>query len=144
MENRIIEINGMKLEVDLTTARRIDTFRVGDNVKVLKKADNYNKSQIYAGMITSFDNFKDEPAITVAYVEKDYMSRPDIKFVYITADSKDYEIVLASPEEIHLSEDGIVECFEREIRKKENEASELREKLAYFKKYFMYSEEGIR
>ena len=33
-EKRIIDINGMKMEVDLRTAKRIDTFKVGDNVKV--------------------------------------------------------------------------------------------------------------
>ena len=33
-DKRIIEINGVKLEVDMTTARRIDEFRVGDTVKV--------------------------------------------------------------------------------------------------------------
>lgn len=137
MEKRIIEVNGMKLEVDLTTARRIDTFKVGDNVKILRKKDSYRDEKIFSGMITSFDNFKESPAITVAYIEKDYNSSPNIKFVYITKDTDNYEIILASPDEIHLTEDGIVEGFEREIRKKENEASELREKLDYFKKYFM-------
>ena len=39
-EKRIIDINGMKMEVDLRTAKRIDTFKVGDNVKVL--ATEYN------------------------------------------------------------------------------------------------------
>ena len=29
-----IEINGVKLEVDLRNATRIDEFKVGDNVKV--------------------------------------------------------------------------------------------------------------
>jgi hypothetical protein len=31
---RIVEIDGVKIEVDLRSAKRIDTFRVGDNVKV--------------------------------------------------------------------------------------------------------------
>lgn len=34
---RIIEIDGVKIEVDLRTAKRIDTYRVGDNVKILNK-----------------------------------------------------------------------------------------------------------
>ena len=34
-EKRIVEIDGVKIEVDLRTAKRIDTFAVGDNVKVL-------------------------------------------------------------------------------------------------------------
>ena len=36
----MVEIDGVKMEVDLRTARRIDTFAVGDNVKVLCK--DYN------------------------------------------------------------------------------------------------------
>ena len=44
-EKRIIDINGMKMEVDLRTAKRIDTFKVGDNVKVL--ATEYNLSLIH-------------------------------------------------------------------------------------------------
>ena len=39
-EKRIVEIDGVKIEVDLRTAKRIDTFRVGDNVKVLCKEYN--------------------------------------------------------------------------------------------------------
>lgn len=39
-ERRIVEINGVKIEVDMRTAKRVDSFRVGDNVKVLDK--DYN------------------------------------------------------------------------------------------------------
>ena len=34
-EKRLVEINGIKMEVDMRSARRVDTFKVGDNVKVL-------------------------------------------------------------------------------------------------------------
>ena len=37
-EKRIIEIDGMKVEVDLRHAKRVDTFKVGDNVKILDKS----------------------------------------------------------------------------------------------------------
>ena len=58
MDNkRIIEINGIKLEVDLSTAKRIDEFRVGDNVKVLRKGYNDN-FEVLAGVIVEFVNFK--------------------------------------------------------------------------------------
>lgn len=140
-ERRTIEVNGIKLEVDMSTARRIDTFRVGDNVKLLKKADSYNSAKVFAGIITSFDNFKDSPSITVAYVKpQTYGCSPNIEFVYLTKDNTEFEMVLASDDEIKLSGDGVIESFERMISQKENEASELREKLAYFKKYFLGEE----
>ena len=37
-EKRIIEVNGIKMEVDLRNAKRIDQFKVGDSVKVLVKS----------------------------------------------------------------------------------------------------------
>lgn len=138
MGKRIIEIDGMKVEIDLESAKRIDTFRVGDQVKVLRKKTNYSEPRVFPGIITSFDNFKDEPSITIAYYEDSgYMSTPNIKFLYYTKGEEEYEIVLASDDEIKISGDGVIENFEREIRKKENEISELKAKLAYFKKYFL-------
>ena len=67
-EKRIIDINGMKMEVDLRTAKRIDTFKVGDNVKVL--ATEYNGTHsIKPGVITDFAMFKDLPTIVVAVLK---------------------------------------------------------------------------
>ena len=43
-DTTIIEINGLKLEIDLRSAKRIDSFRVGDNVKILRKDYNSYKS----------------------------------------------------------------------------------------------------
>ena len=42
---RIIEINGIKMEVDLRNAKRIDTFKVGDPVKVLDMTYQPQKSR---------------------------------------------------------------------------------------------------
>ena len=36
-EKRIVEIDGVKIEVDLRTAKRVDSYKVGDNVKILEK-----------------------------------------------------------------------------------------------------------
>ncbi|MHC4294732.1 MAG: hypothetical protein ACYSTL_04025, partial [Planctomycetota bacterium] len=51
---RVVEINGVKLEVDLRHAKVIDQFRVGDRVKVLKK--KYEKVyESHPGAIIGFD-----------------------------------------------------------------------------------------
>ena len=85
-EKRIIEIDGVKVEVDLTTARRIDTFRIGDNVKIYEK----DSKKISCGIITVFDNFKDEPSITVArFREGSYWEKPSIDFIYFNSDTSD-------------------------------------------------------
>lgn len=137
-EKRIIEIDGVKIEVDMRTAKRIDTFRVGDAVKVLDKTGSNFK--VKPGVITDFANFKDKPTICVAvYNEPIYWSStPSIEIIHIYAgmDEK-YEIVYTSEEDLRLTKDGIVENFEREILKKKNEAADLENQLNYFKKHFL-------
>lgn len=133
MENefiREIEINGIKVEVDLRTCKRIDTFKIGDNVKVLKKqyGEEYN---VYSGVIVDFVNFKERPALVVAYFDNSY-SGVNIKFETITKDSKDIEIAPCLPHEMKLNKDRVVDKFDIEIAAKEREADELRQKKQYF------------
>lgn len=145
MENkRIVEIDGVKIEVDLRTAKRIDTFKVGDNVKVLCKdySDNY---KVKPGIITDFANFKEKPTIVVAvFNEGSWSSSPSIEFIYIYEGMEDeYEIVFADDEELRLTKDGVVEKFEREIHKKRTEAQDLQNQLDYFKKHFLKKQEEL-
>ena len=143
-EKRIVEIDGVKIEVDLRTAKRIDTFAVGDNVKVLCKEYN-NQYKVKPGIITDFANFKEKPTIVVAVFEEGSWScSPSIEFIYIYEGMDDkYEIVFADDEELRLTKDGVVEKFEREIQKKRNEAQDLQNQLEYFKKHFLKSKEQI-
>ena len=133
MENdfiREIEINGIKVEVDLRTCKRIDTFKIGDNVKVLKK--QYGEEyKVYSGVIVDFVNFKERPALVVAYFDNSY-SGVNIKFETITKDSKDIEIAPCLPHEMKLNKDRVVDKFDIEIAAKEREADELRQKKQYF------------
>lgn len=133
MENefiREIEINGIKVEVDLRTCKRIDTFKIGDNVKVLK--NQYGEEyKVYSGVIVDFVNFKERPALVVAYFENSY-SGVNIKFETITKDSKDIEIAPCLPHKMKLNKDRVVDKFDIEIAAKEREADELRQKKQYF------------
>ena len=141
---RIVEIDGVKIEVDLRSAKRIDTFRVGDNVKVLCKQYD-GKFEIKSGIITDFVNFKEKPTIAVAlFNDGGWSSPPSISFINIYSDMDDkYEICYASEEEIMLSKDGVVEKFEREIQKKKNEYTDLQNQLDYFKKHFLKSQSEV-
>lgn len=141
-EKRIIEINGMKMEVDLRTAKRIDTFKVGDNVKVMTTSYD-GKHSIKPGVITDFAMFKDLPTIVVAvFNEGSWSSNPTISFEHVNNES-DTKLIFASKEEIRLSRDGVIEKFEREIQKKENERQDLQNQLDYFKKHFLKDEEEV-
>lgn len=134
-EKRVIEINGVKLEVDLRNARRIDEFRVGDNVKVLDTRSG--KNEVRSGVITDFANFKDLPTIIVAmYKAGDYWTKPTIEFIYFNSDTEGIEIVGVSAEEIIVSKDTIVQRFDDEIIKKKDELHDLIVKRDTFVKYF--------
>ena len=134
-EKRVIEINGVKLEVDLRNARRIDEFRVGDNVKVLDTRSG--KNEVRSGVITDFANFKDLPTIIVAmYKAGDYWMKPSIEFIYFNSDTEGIEIVGVSAEEIIVSKDSIVQRFDDEIIKKKDELQDLIVKRDTFVKYF--------
>lgn len=138
-EKRIVEINGMKMEVDMRTARRVDTFKVGDNVKVLGETYS-DQHEIKPGIIVDFAMFKELPTIVVAvFNDGGWSSLPSISFVHINSESNK-EIIFASEEEIRLSKEGVVEKFEREIQRKKDEWQDLQNQLAYFKKHFLRTE----
>lgn len=89
-EKTIIEINGIKLEVDLRNAKRVDEFKVGDNVKVLIK--KYSDTFVsHPGVIIGFDAFEKRPTIIICYLDVDY-SNSAVRFCYFNQDSKDLEI----------------------------------------------------
>lgn len=136
MENnkRVIEINGVKLEVDLSTAKRIDEFKIGDNVKVLRKGynDNYD---VLAGVIVEFVNFKELPTMIIAVFKQDY-NGSRIEFINFNSETKDCEITLCSDHELKLEKCRVVDKFNLEIEKKKSELDELINKRDWFVKYF--------
>lgn len=135
MENakRIIEINGIKLEVDMSTAKRIDEFRVGDNVKVLRK--EYNGYKVDAGVIVEFVNFKELPTMIIAVFRQDY-SGVSIDFINFNAETENVEITPCCEHELILEKCRVIDKFNQEIEKKQNEMEELINKRDYFEKHF--------
>lgn len=135
MENkRIIEINGIKLEVDLTTAKRIDEFKVGDNVKVLRKSYN-DTFEVLAGVITEFVNFKELPTMIIAVFKQDYAGCR-LEFINFNSETKDVEITPCCEHELKLEKCRVIDKFNQEIEKKKAEMEELIGKRDYFEKYF--------
>lgn len=140
-DKRIVEIDGVKIEVDLRTARRVDSFKVGDNVKILDK--EYSEYRVKPGIIVDFAEFQELPTIVIAVFEEgSWGCSPSIKFIHYNAHCKDIlEIVPTSEDEIKISKDGVIEKFEREIQKKKNEYTDLVNQLDYFKKHFLKESE---
>lgn len=130
---REIEINGIKFEVDMSTAKRIDTFKIGDNVKVLDKS--YSDYKILDGVITAFVNFKDLPTIEVAVFESSW-SEVNIRFIYINENTEKYEITPSSYYESKIEKNKVVESLNREIETEKSKIRDLENKKNWFVKYY--------
>lgn len=135
MEKKIIEINGVKLEIDLREATTIDTVKVGDAIKLLKKkySDSWDS---FPGTIVGFDCFKTLPTIIVAYIENSYSDDALLKFAYINAEAKDCEIVKCNEHDLVIERGTILNRFDRAIGKAEREIEDLKIKKRYFETQF--------
>lgn len=133
MEKTIIEVNGVKLEVDLRTAKRVDELRVGDRVKVLVTEGYSDKThKVYPGTVIGFEPFKALPTMIVAYLTTDWMN-VGVKFVYFNAESKDIEIIKAIDDDhLDINKADILGQFDKEIEKQRAALEETERKKAFF------------
>lgn len=131
-EKTIIEVNGVKLEVDLRTARRVDELRVGDRVKVLVTESYSGTHKVHAGTIVGFEPFPSLPTVIVAYLVTDW-SGVGVKFVYFNKQSKDVEIIKSiDDDQLDIDRSGVLHQFEAEIQKRRDEIIDLERKRDYF------------
>jgi hypothetical protein len=138
-QTTIIEVNGIKLEVDLRSAKRIDTLRVGDRVKCLVKGYGGSMST-HAGVVVGFEPFPSLPSIVVAYLDTGYASGT-LKFQTFNSATKDFEIVPdLDNNALEVDRAHILAQFDREAEKKRQEVEEIEAKrlffLANFGRYF--------
>ena len=141
-QNTIIEINGIKMEVDLRHAKRIDTLRIGDRVKCLVKG--YSGMDTRAGVVIGFEPFPSLPSIVVAYLDTGYGSDL-LKFKTFNSETKDFEIVPDMDNNaLDVDKAHILAQFDREAEKKRQELEDIQAKrkffLAHFGRYFADSE----
>ncbi len=139
MEKQIIEINGIKMEIDMRHAKKVENYKVGDNIKVLIKgySDSYNT---YPGVIIGFDQFNNLPTINICYVALDYNSA-EIKFIGVNSKTQDVEIVHMEEYEKVLDRQRAVDLLNDKISKANAELDELVRKRNYFvEKYNQYLE----
>ena len=136
IEKTVIEVNGVKMEVDLRHAKIIHTnIRVGSKVKVLSKG-NYGGPEVYPGVVVGFEPFTDLPTIIVAYVTSSYAAA-ELKFAYVNAKSADkWDLVPAVDDELPLNKADVLACFDRDIAKREREIEDFRAKRDYFLRHF--------
>lgn len=130
----VVEINGVKMEVDLRYAKRIEHLTVGTRVKVLVK--QYDGHKVRHGVIIGFEPFEKLPTIIVSVAVVDY-SGAKLEFIYYNAETKDTEIVVAhDDDEAALDKSEVCDLIDREISKKELEIKDLRDRKNYFLQKF--------
>lgn len=135
-ERTIIEVNGVKLDVDLRTAKRIDTLRVGDRVKILKKEPYGTEHKVYPGVVCGFEPFQKLPTIIVAYLDIDWQ-KAELKFAYLHAQSKDIEVIKAiDNDQLDLDKARVIEVLDRQIEAKQAEIDEISRRKEYFLREF--------
>lgn len=134
-EKTVIEIGGIKLEVDMRTARRVDEMKVGDRVQVLIKS-SYGSPSIYPGLIIGFKPFASLPSIEVAYIASSFSSA-ELKFVTINAQSKDHEIIKSVDDDgLAIDREQLLKTFAAQIAQKQKEIQEIELRRDYFERNF--------
>lgn len=130
---RIIEINGVKMEVDLRQAKVIENYKVGDSIKVLIK--NYSGYQSHIGTIIGFDEFITTPTIVIAYLDVNY-SEAGIKIICYNSETKDIEICALNKWDMPFTKVEILDRFNKEKTKKQEEIKEIEKKERIFQELF--------
>lgn len=139
MENseqlQTIEINGIKMQVDLRYARRVEEFRVGDPVKVLIN-NAHTTPDVHCGVIVDFEPFETSPTIVVAYIKTGWGG--GLEFAYINKHSSDkYELVASSEDSmLALDRAAVNQALDNEIETARTKLRELEQKRAYFNERF--------
>lgn len=127
---QIVEINGVKLEIDTRYARRIEELKVGSRVKVLIKgySDNWDA---WSGVVVGFEPFPDRPTIIVAYIETSY-NKAEMKLLHWHKGTKDHQIIAALDDDFTVTKGEVLGWFDREEQKKLDEIAEIKAKRTFF------------
>jgi len=135
-EKTIIEVNGVKLEVDLRHARVVhENLHVGSKVKVLAKG-GYGGPVVHPGVVVGFEPFRELPTIIVAYLDISY-AKAELNFAYINEKSADkWDLVPAVDDEIPVNRADVLAVFDREILKRQEEIRDFERRKEYFMRNF--------
>lgn len=131
---QIIEVNGVKLEVDLRHARRIEELRIGSRVKVLD-SNGYSGTRVHAGVVVGFEPFPSKPTIIVAYIESAY-NDVGLKTLSYNEDTEKFEIVASIDDDFSVSKSEVLGWFRRERQKLDEKRAELDAKETFFLERF--------
>ena len=133
-----IEVAGHVYEVDMSTARKVEAYRVGDAIKILIKEKYGSSYNAFPGAIVGIDAFKKLPTIIVAYI-KSGMGTPDgsVHFAYLNDKNEDdIEICPMVEDDLMPSKDVVLEYFNKALGDLEDKRREIEMKRDYFVNHF--------
>ena len=130
---KVIEIGGIKMEVDMRHGKKVEYYKVGTNVRVLVKV--YSEYKSYGGVIVGFEEFKELPSILIAYIKVSY-GDSSLHFLTYNKETKDVEICLAEENFIPFEKSRVLEALSNSIQTAEEALLEARNKKTYFEKNF--------
>ena len=128
---RIVEVDGVKLEIDLRTAKVIDHYKIGDPVRVLFPGTGYGTG-IRAGVIVGVCEFEKNPAIEILVLDAEYSSATFKVVTIISGQANEVQIAPYDRYSGLFSQSDIVTRFDRTIQQKELELADLKLKKDYF------------
>ncbi len=130
-----IEVNGIKMEIDLRHAKRIDVFKIGSPVKLLIKSQ-HAEPEVKSAVVVGFEPFDTLPTIIVAYLNNGY-GGAKIEMAHINEKSHSkYEIVMSIDDDIPFKRDTVMDQMEKAILGKYEEAKQLERERDFFLKHF--------
>jgi len=132
---RIVEVGGIKLEIDERTARTIEQYRVGEPVKCLVQAYG-DKYDLYPGVIIGFADFAELPTIEVMYANTTFNATDPFIIKAINAKTTGIEIAPMQELELLMDRQGMMVKFDAAIRKMETDLSDMMAKREYFDTHF--------
>jgi len=134
----IVQVGGIKMEVDLRHAIKVEHYKIGTKVRILKKSGSYSSGDsytTYGGIIVGFDQFEKMPSILIAYLKTSY-GDAEIEFLTFNSQTKDVEICVADDNFIPFQKSTIIEKLNNKITEAEQSLLEAKAKKEYFEKYF--------
>ena len=132
-KKRIIEVNGINIEIDPATIKIVESYKVGDNVKVLIK--KYDKFEMYHGVIIGFYSFENRPTIGISYLNTDY-GEDKIKTVYLHKDSKDIELCPTMETDLEIDKASVLESMDKKIESVKQELAKCEMERKFFLERF--------
>lgn len=122
----LVEINGVKMEVDLRTARVVENYRVGDPVKLLRK--RYSDYEVLPAVIVGFVQFQALPTIELLSIDRN----GEVEFHAFNEKTTEKEIAPFNKYELTFSRESVVEKLQTVVNVKEEELRVARAKMLAF------------